>query len=175
MTAVTDYALLAGASYMSNRNPINRLMAPPGWFEIPGSHVSGSPSGFEAVAFQNATNNEIVISYAGTDPKSIGDLYADGTLAVGVSSTTLISQQILQAADYYLTVQASNPKANITFTGHSLGGGLASLMAVFFNKQAVTFDQAPFRNSASLHSESLGHSCHSEKKIKHPSEWRIAA
>ena len=182
MASTLEYALMAGDAYISNRSSINLFPIPKGWNEF--FHVPNNPaypnftstSGFEAVSFQNSANpNEIVISYAGTDPKSIGDLYADGTLAAGVSSATLISQQILQAADYYLTVQASNPKANITFTGHSLGGGLASLMAVFFNKQAVTFDQAPFRNSASLHSESLGHSCHSEKKIKHPSEWRIAA
>src|SRR5207245_5610691 len=33
---------------------------------------------------------------------------------------------------------------------HSLGGGLAALMGVFFNKEAVTFDPAPFRVAASL-------------------------
>ena len=157
MASTLEYALMAGDAYISNRSSINLFPIPKGWNEF--FHVPNNPaypnftstSGFEAVSFQNSANpNEIVISYAGTDPKSIGDLYADGTLAAGVSSATLISQQILQAADYYLTVQASNPKANITFTGHSLGGGLASLMAVFFNKQAVTFDQAPFRNSASL-------------------------
>ena len=44
----------------------------------------------------------------------------------------------------------ANPNATISFTGHSLGGGLASLMAVFFGGTATTFDQAPFRNSASV-------------------------
>ncbi len=37
---------------------------------------------------------------------------------------------------------------NISFTGHSLGGGIASLMAVFFNKQATVFDEAPFQLTA---------------------------
>ncbi|WHZ22878.1 MAG: hypothetical protein OJF47_001990 [Nitrospira sp.] len=63
-------------------------------------------------------------------------------------ATGLGSVQLLQAAEYYLQVQAANPNAAITFTGHSLGGGLAALMGVFFGKQAVTFDQAPFANSA---------------------------
>jgi hypothetical protein len=40
------------------------------------------------------------------------------------------------------------PNANISFTGHSLGGGLASLMAVFFDKPATVFDQAPFALAA---------------------------
>lgn len=35
----------------------------------------------------------------------------------------------------------------MSFTGHSLGGGLAALMAMFFDKQAVTFDPAPFRKT----------------------------
>ncbi|MDP2977122.1 MAG: lipase family protein, partial [Anaerolineales bacterium] len=42
-----------------------------------------------------------------------------------------------------------NANANITFTGHSLGGGIAALMGVFFGKTAVTFDQAPFAQTAS--------------------------
>ncbi|MBH0183244.1 MAG: hypothetical protein HP490_16680 [Nitrospira sp.] len=68
-------------------------------------------------------------------------------LAIGSGSA-----QLLQAAEYYLQVQATvaadNPNATFTFTGHSLGGGLAALMGVFFGKQAVTFDQAPFAPSA---------------------------
>ena len=43
----------------------------------------------------------------------------------------------MQAVDYYLAVTAANPSANITFTGHSLGGGIAALMGVFFGKVAV--------------------------------------
>ncbi len=105
-----------------------------------------SSSGFEASAYRNSLTNEIVISYAGTDPSDItGDIAANIGLAIGVGSA-----QLLQAAEYYLQVHAANPGATITFTGHSLGGGLAALMGVFFGKQAVTFDQAPFANSATL-------------------------
>ncbi|MFO0701086.1 MAG: lipase family protein [Nitrospira sp.] len=60
------------------------------------------------------------------------------------------ADQLRQAAEYYLQVKAANPNVTVTFTGHSLGGGLAALMGVFFGKQAVTFDQAPFANSAEL-------------------------
>ncbi len=48
----------------------------------------------------------------------------------------------------YEKVRKEHPAANITFTGHSLGGGLASLMGIFFNKPAVIFDPAPFAPTA---------------------------
>ncbi|MBK9946371.1 MAG: hypothetical protein IPP12_04175 [Nitrospira sp.] len=90
---------------------------------------------------------DIVISYAGTYAKDLtGDMVADFNLATGLGSA-----QLLQAAQYYLQVKAENPTAtSITFTGHSLGGGLAALMGVFFGQQAMTFDQAPFARSAQL-------------------------
>jgi len=101
-------------------------------------------TGFEASAYRNSLTNEIVISFAGTNPS---DLSGDMAANVGLG-TDVGSDQLRQAAEYYLQVQAANPGATITFTGHSLGGGLAALMGVFFGKQAITFDQAPFANSA---------------------------
>ena len=57
--------------------------------------------------------------------------------------------QIFDAVDFYFACKAAHPEAtNITFTGHSLGGGLASLMAVYFDKQATVFDEAPFQLAA---------------------------
>ena len=38
--------------------------------------------------------------------------------------------------------------SNITFSGHSLGGGLASVIATWFNRPAVVFDEAPFQLTA---------------------------
>jgi hypothetical protein len=61
----------------------------------------------------------------------------------------LYGQQIFQAALFYEQVKAANPGANITFTGHSLGGGIASVMSVWFDRPATTFAEAPFGNTAS--------------------------
>ena len=147
MATEIEYALMAGAAYISTRSEINRFPAPQGWIEIPEFRKSDPITGFESVTFQKGTN--IVISYAGTNPN-------DGILPPGPDNTTNIglatgfgATQLLQAAEYYLQVKAANPTATtITFTGHSLGGGLAALMGVFFGKSAFTFDQAPFANSA---------------------------
>ncbi|MBI3524738.1 MAG: hypothetical protein HY066_09540 [Betaproteobacteria bacterium] len=151
MATTVEYALMAGRAYQTNRDPQNQFSIPRGWtefFHVPDPAIPSFPTtgGFEAVAFKNSSNpNDIVISYAGTDGFLTVDQFANLGLATGFGSG-----QLNQAADYYLAVQAANPTANITFTGHSLGGGLAALMGVFFGRQATTFDQAPFKNSAEL-------------------------
>ncbi|OZA12635.1 MAG: hypothetical protein B7X94_03560, partial [Hydrogenophilales bacterium 17-62-8] len=139
-----DNALMAGMAYRSTRADINRFPLPQGWSEIPLSYVT-LPSGFEAVSFQRGS--EIIISYSGTDFTDFtGDwIKANIPLAFGFSS-----DQLREAALYYLQVKEANPGATISFTGHSLGGGLAALMGVFFDRPAVTFDQAPFAAAASI-------------------------
>jgi RTX calcium-binding nonapeptide repeat (4 copies)/Lipase (class 3) len=142
-------ALMAGHCYQTNRSAseINWLPIPSGWLEV--QHVPNpialTYGGFEMSVFQSEVNsNDIVISFAGTNPTELGDWTSGNVpLALGV-----VSDQLKQAVDYYLKFKAANPNANITFTGHSLGGGIAALMGVFFGMQAVTFDQAPFAKTA---------------------------
>lgn len=142
MITTLEYALMAGGSYVSTRAEINRFPTPAGWTERIQDRRTIAQSGFEATYFQKGT--EIVISYAGTDPGDLaGDVAADLALAAGY-----LSNQLRQAADYYLQIKAANPGAHISFTGHSLGGGLASLMAVLFGESGTTFDQAPFLKAA---------------------------
>ena len=145
MTTTVDYALMAGHSYRSTRNLINWFPSPQGWtpfFPVPDpSTATAFPvsMGFEAVAF--LSGNQVVISYAGT--ATLIDWDANLALANGV-----LQAQLVQAAEYYLAIKAAVPNATITLTGHSLGGGLAALIGVFFGEQAKTFDQAPFANAA---------------------------
>jgi hypothetical protein len=146
MITEIEYALLAGAAYYDTRTDKNRLPLPQNWSYL--SRIQQDlTTGFEASAFQSGTN--IVISFAGTyekpnNPLTNPDMQADIALAAGS-----LSAQLKQAADYYLAIKANAPtNATITFTGHSLGGGLAALMAVMFGESAQTFDQAPFLNSA---------------------------
>ena len=147
MVTGIEYALMAGHAYRTTRDEINWIPVPQGWspfFPVPDPTTPSFPTsgGFEAVSFQRGT--EIVISYTGTDPTSLADLWADVVLANG-----FVSSQLEQAALYYLQVKEANPDAQISFTGHSLGGGLAAVMGVMFDKQAVTFNQAPFENASS--------------------------
>ena len=143
----TEYALLAGASYFDTRADINRIPYAYnfGWRRFaPEQHLDHravNSSGFEAAAFIR-NDGQIVISYAGTYFPQSADLVADIAIGVGFAHN-----QLLQAALYYEDVKkwaiAQGYDANnISFTGHSLGGGLAALMGVFFNLTAQTFDVA---------------------------------
>jgi hypothetical protein len=148
MATTLEYALLAGASYFDTRSITNRLPLPSSW-EMASRVPEDGATGFEASTYINSSTNEIVISYAGTYPGTIVDIAADAALAEGYTAT-----QLLQAAQYYLKIK-NNPRyqgCNITLTGHSLGGGLASLVGVFFHVPTTTFDQAPFANSAQSNS-----------------------
>lgn len=163
-----DCALMAGASYITTRDPMNQFPIPDGWsefFHVP-NQTYPTTSGFEAVAFQSQCSNDIVISFAGTkDAFDIGDNQANVGLATGFGSV-----QLLQAAEYYAQVKMANPTANIIFTGHSLGGGLAALMGVLFNQTAVTFDQAPFLNSANA---AVAMEVMSDLLAKYPSDTNL--
>lgn len=144
MVTAIEYALMAGASYISTRAETNRLPAPDGWSSI--KYDNSPNSGFKVVSFVRTattlqTSTEIVISFAGT--ADLSDWVHGNTLALG-----MLPDQMRQATDYDLQVKASAPaNAIISFTGHSLDGGLAFLLAIMFSESAFTFDQAPFRNA----------------------------
>lgn len=137
-----DCALMAGVADEETRpNAVNRFPVPVGWNKF--LHKT-DPSGFEAVYFKSG--NQIVISFACSNIGDINDWFTN--IALGTGSASL---PLFQAAEYYMFIKANNPGAEITFTGHSLGGGLAALLGLFFNKRAVTFDPAPFANAAKEH------------------------
>lgn len=77
-------------------------------------------SGFSAGTF--VKGNDVVISCKGTNDYKITN---DGGDAVNWSiGFGIPTAQLYQAIDYYFAQKAAYPEANITFTGHSLGGGM---------------------------------------------------
>lgn len=131
---------MAGNVYQSTRDPNNYIPAPSGWTQVTGSHLTIDNSSFEAGTYTNGS--DYVIAFAGTAQGV--DWLANSGLATGLGA-----DQLLDAALYYVQLRVAHPNANISFTGHSLGGGLAALMGVFFDQATVTFDQAPFNGSVS--------------------------
>ena len=145
MATELEYGQLSNRVY--KRTDANRTPVPQGWTEVKWL-ADAALSGFSAGVYKKG--NEIVISLTGTnEAKAVDFLVANVPLGLGATSS-----QVIEAMTLYFQTKAQFPDATISFTGHSLGGGLASMMAVFFNKDATVFDPAPFelgaRNLVSL-------------------------
>ena len=102
--------------------------------------------GFDATAFHSGSS-QVVIAFRGTDTGTIVDTVSDWTDNVPAGAGWR-SDQVELAIETVADVLAKYPNAQIQLTGHSLGGGLASLMAVFFELPAYVFAPAPFELSA---------------------------
>lgn len=106
-------------------------------------------SGFAAAAFQNPDTKEIVFAFRGTEPnKSIytflQDAITDAQLAVS-GNTLGKPNQFNDAFTFFDKTLKKIGKGNYSgysFTGHSLGGGIAQYMTYITNKtgKSVTFD-----------------------------------
>ncbi len=128
------------------------------------SVVSGD---FAAVAFYVASTNEVVVAYRGTDDQEgeFGDKLTGWPIGIGLYG--LPETQADKAFAFYNDVLAdiadpAHPAhvastASISFTGHSLGGGLAGLVSSFAGKPAFVFDSMPFTDAATnLHADVTG-------------------
>jgi Ca2+-binding RTX toxin-like protein len=132
MITDNEYAVLAYNSYAPSL--VNKVDVP-GW--TGGVPVVGT-DGFAASVFSKGS--DIVIAFRGTDAPTWKDFWYGNVPAARGTYSSQVAQAIQLVAD----TMAANPGKTISFTGHSLGGGLASLMAVFFDLKAVVFDAAPF-------------------------------
>ena len=98
--------------------------------------ISYSPdnSAYKYAVYKNIQNpNEIIIAYAGTD--SPGDWISNAQMAINQ-----LPGQYTQALNTYNAIKNENPNANITITGHSLGGSLAQLVGATTGANTVTFN-----------------------------------
>ena len=98
----------------------------PGYKYLDSARVESS--GMQAVAYQNLTTGEIVISYQGTnlsDPAmAAAQIAADKDLALGKTPPMFID-----ARAFYDEVRKDYGNTPIYVTGHSIGGGAAEYIA----------------------------------------------
>ena len=114
-------------------------------------------TGFYALAYDTSAVDTIVdpyvFSYRGTNPSPGEDfltspIWLDAsngwTAAVGFPGGD--GGQASQAVDFYSIVLADLDAdgGEVTITGHSLGGGLAGLVANVFGEEALLFDHMPY-------------------------------
>ncbi|MET1172185.1 lipase family protein [Paenibacillus amylolyticus] len=135
-------------------------------------------SGFDAVVFRNDKDNQVVIAYRGTEPDlswgKVPDIATDGIDVVGGRYKTLRktvennpdilsesspkyhatksnyeNNQFYQAEKLYREVKEAYPTAEISTTGHSLGGALAQYTAIHNNLSSTTYNPASIRTVVS--------------------------
>ncbi len=104
-------------------------------------------SGFSATVFLK--NGQYVVAYRGTDDwrEGQGDADQNDTFAPGsireFTDAPGIGEQTWDALAIVQRMVASGIDINkVSFTGHSLGGGLAGIAGAFFNRPAIMFDPA---------------------------------
>lgn len=107
------------------------------------ANVHSDDTGLRAALFIDKSGNS-VLAFAGTDFTSLADWKANILQGMGIESTQY-TNAIELAKGYSL-----NTGGNISFTGHSLGGGLASAAAIHTGGSATVF------NAAGLHNNTLG-------------------
>ena len=141
-----EYAQLANRVY-DRKDIRNKMTLPEGVTELEWQD-DDKWTGFSAGVYQVAENH-IVISFTGSNEELIEDFLLNN-IPIGLGYS---GPQVENAARLTFQVMEKYPNAKIEFTGHSLGGGLASMMAVFFDKKAYVFDPAPFKSTAMNYKE----------------------
>ena len=135
-----DYARLAQAAYETG-DPI-----PDGWRKISDDELAelgidpselNTEHGMQASVYQNA-DGKYVLAFRGTEPSRQPALDIANDIAGGVAT----SPQVLDAINVSTKLAKAVGRENVDFTGHSLGGELASAGALATGGKAVTFNAA---------------------------------
>jgi hypothetical protein len=83
-----------------------------------------SPNGLDGKVFYNPDNHEYIVAFSGTNQNDIKDWVTDTQL--GLPQYRAMQAELDAYTD---TILKNDPNAKITFTGTSLGGGLAEIGA----------------------------------------------
>jgi len=135
-----DYARLAQAAYEEG-DPI-----PDGWRKVDAEELKklgidpselDTANGMQATIYQNA-DGKYVLAFRGTEPNRQAALDIANDVAGGVAT----SPQVLDAINVSTKLAKAVGRENVDFTGHSLGGELASAGALATGGKAVTFNAA---------------------------------
>lgn len=130
----SQYAEMSSKVYSAEQGDVDKLKV--GEYTLKKLH--SDDTGMKAALFVDGNNNQ-VLAYAGTDFTSWADWKANILQGMGFES-----------AQYTNAIETARSYGAITFTGHSLGGGLASAAAIYTGGNGVVF------NAAGLHNNTLG-------------------
>lgn len=103
-----------------------------GWYRIMQQKLS---SGFFAATFYKQGTNQYVVAFRGTEPTDTGDLTADMDIA-----RKTLPRQYPEAIAFASDSISKLKIRDFAFTGHSLGGALATIVGAGTGKLTVAFN-----------------------------------
>lgn len=140
-----QYAEMSGKVYSAERTDIDKLQV--GDYTLRDIHTDDT--GLKAALFIDGNGNQ-VLAFAGTDFTSWADWKANILQGMG-----------LKSSQYTNAIALAESYGPITYTGHSLGGGLASAAAIYTGGSGVVF------NAAGLHNNTIGNFSRNRGNITH--------
>jgi hypothetical protein len=105
--------------------------------KIPNTEFNNFENGLKSALYERTkSNGTIEYCYATAGTKSMEDVKQDALQPFGLSS------QYVQARQNAININKEVGNADLTFTGHSLGGGEAAVNAYSTGRSAITFNPA---------------------------------
>ncbi|MEZ5691981.1 MAG: hypothetical protein R3D71_10020 [Rickettsiales bacterium] len=103
-------------------------------------------AGFYASAYQTSSG-DIIISYRGTNAETAANFLTDAINGYILGGGIPGDDQSVLAVRFYNEIKNQYPNANISLTGHSLGGGLAGYVGGLYGKSVNLFDNMTYETS----------------------------
>jgi autotransporter passenger strand-loop-strand repeat protein len=99
---------------------------------------------FQGAAYKSPDGTQIVVAFRGTDPiltwAGFKNVLTDAASFPTGNPSAGMQQIVADGSEFLAQVAANNPGANITLTGHSLGGAAAQLIGEAAGLNATTFN-----------------------------------
>jgi len=114
--------------------------------------LGGGDAGLDYTLFQEKNTGSICLAFRGTEPLSIEDWKDDIHQAVSgfVNGTSKQYDAAIRLA-MDLSAKLEEKGTQLSFTGHSLGGGLATAAALATGREAIVFDAAGVSSGTIAH------------------------
>jgi hypothetical protein len=110
----------------------------------------GDDQGLDYTIFENQNTKDLVIAFRGTEPLSFEDWIEDAEQVLGKSEQYKAAIKLAMEKDTMIAKQnqTNNTNIQLSFAGHSLGGGLATAAALATGREAFAFDAAGISNKS---------------------------
>ena len=158
MTSVVDLAKLSDAVYQ-DKTSVGQ------WLRV-GLPFTQQNSGFKSALYQHRQSAEFSLIIAGTSPTDLDDLRSDIQLAMG----TMPNQYRVARSAFQAAMNQTGGLVGFYLAGHSLGGGLVSMLGKEYGNPTVTFN-APGMARAFAHLQSnepgMGVARDDDRKVLH--------